>query len=254
MNVLWLCSGCAEQESGATSVLRDAASSLGCKLTECTEPDMTLELPFWLSPLHQQLNAGLAVAMIRSLEAHGHLPPDASWVSAVHTARLPARFEIFRPGALNGSQLIVDVAHNEPAVAALVLAVSRAFPVGPLAVIFGANHDKDLPALIRQVSQLRLQRVVAVSSGHPKACSPSEIVAAASTMSETRHAQWDAAESMSEALSVSARAVGSDGVVLCCGSVFVAAALREELAAKQPDCFPQDDWVFEQAGEPPLLM
>ena len=158
------------------------------------------------------------------------------------------------PTLRNVSQLIIDVAHNEPAVAALVSSVSAVFADEPIVVIFGANGDKDLLGLIRQVSRLRLHRVVAVTSNHPKACSPSEIVAAAGSVAETGGVPWEAAGSMAEALGISARSAGSGGHVLCCGSVFVAAALREELAASQPGCFPEGDWAYEQSGEPPLLM
>ena len=44
------------------------------------------------------------------------------------------------------------------------------------------------------------------------------------------------------------------GTVLCFGSVFVAAAMREALAKIEPALFQEDDWVFEGAKEPPLVM
>ena len=47
---------------------------------------------------------------------------------------------------------------------------------------------------------------------------------------------------------------GGSGVVLCCGSVFVAADMRSMLAKAQPDLFQADDWAFQEAAEPPLLM
>ena len=44
------------------------------------------------------------------------------------------------------------------------------------------------------------------------------------------------------------------GLVVCCGSVFVAADMRQALAANEPTLFREGDWVFEHAGEPALLM
>ena len=43
-------------------------------------------------------------------------------------------------------------------------------------------------------------------------------------------------------------------LVVCCGSVFVAADMRAEVARAEPALFPPTDWVFEEGGEPPLLM
>ena len=49
-------------------------------------------------------------------------------------------------------------------------------------------------------------------------------------------------------------AAGTPGLVVCCGSVFVAAEMRETLATLRPSHFAPDDWVFERAAEPALLM
>ena len=43
-------------------------------------------------------------------------------------------------------------------------------------------------------------------------------------------------------------------LVLCCGSVFVAADMRAALAEAEAALFPETDWVFEHKGEPHLLM
>ena len=69
--------------------------------------------------------------------------------------------------------------------------------------------------------------------------------------------QWVSASSMLEALEAAARALGTHangGTVLCCGSVFVVADMRAALAKQQPSLFRPDDWAFDEAGEPPLLM
>ena len=69
--------------------------------------------------------------------------------------------------------------------------------------------------------------------------------------------QWVSSSSMLEALEAAARALGTHangGTVLCCGSVFVVADMRAALAKQQPRLFRPDDWAFDEAGEPPLLM
>ena len=54
--------------------------------------------------------------------------------------------------------------------------------------------------------------------------------------------------------STACRSQAFSGTVLCFGSVFVAAAMREALAKIEPALFQEDDWVFEGAKEPPLVM
>ena len=61
-------------------------------------------------------------------------------------------------------------------------------------------------------------------------------------------------EALQQATAALAGDHGQDGRVLCCGSVFVAADMRAMLAREQPQLFATDDWVFDEAGEPALLM
>ena len=169
------------------------------------------------------------------------------------------------------------MAHNEPAVAALLASVSAAFPAARLAVIYGANGDKDVAAMVRLIAQLpRLAQAVAVQSSHPKAVPSGDVVAAAreaaaaataaaaaappppphAPAAATEQVAWCAAASMAEALELAAAPLRGEAgaVVVCCGSVFVAADMRAEVARADPALFPPTDWVFEEGGEPPLLM
>ena len=63
--------------------------------------------------------------------------------------RWPARFEELQPSALGGGRLLLDVAHNEPAIRALVESVCDAYADAKVVVILGANRDKDLAAIVR---------------------------------------------------------------------------------------------------------
>ena len=175
-----------------------------------------------------------------------------------------------------GARLLLDVAHNEPAVAALLASVSAAFPAARLAVIYGANGDKDVRAMVRLIARLpRLAQAVAVQSSHPKAVPSADVVAAAreaaaaaaaaaaaspppphAPAAATEQVAWCAAASMAEALELAAAPLRGEAgaVVVCCGSVFVAADMRAEVARAEPALFPPTDWVFEEGGEPPLLM
>jgi folylpolyglutamate synthase/dihydropteroate synthase len=168
---------------------------------------------------------------------------------------------------LGGAELVVDVAHNEPAVGALLSAAAALLPAAaPRVLIFGANSDKDVAKMLAMVSATpHLVGAVAVCSGHPKAMKAEEISPLANGGGGGGPA-WTAAATMEEALTQAAAALrqaadAADpppqkrmGTVLCFGSVFVAAAMREALAKLEPALFQEDDWVFEGAKEPPLVM
>ena len=61
---------------------------------------------------------------------------------------------------------------------------------------------------------------------------------------------------MYDALEVAAAALRGlpNPIVLCCGSVFVAADMRSALAVRDSTVLRPDDWAFEECNEPPLLM
>jgi len=114
----------------------------------------------------------------------------------------------------------------------------------------------------------RIALGIAVQSSHPKAVPPARLLEAAlevaaeplprahAAAAPPEQVAWCAAASMAEALELAAAPLqGETGaVVVCCGSVFVAADMRAEVARAEPALFAPTDWVFEEGGKPPLLM
>ena len=226
-------------------------------------------LPMWLTPIHQQHNAAMAMAMMHSLSDNGHLEPSASllkaWRHARDTVPWPCRFEVLKPAVLEdtNASLLLDVAHNEPAVGALLSSIDVKFPSSPFVLIFGANGDKDVKTIMKMLRVMpRLVMGIAVQSSHPKALPAQQVLESdGDEMTDVSDgdgstAQWETANSMWEAVEKAAMALqgSAPGLVVCCGSVFVAADMRQALAANEPTLFREGDWVFEHAGEPALLM
>ena len=286
------------QHEDALPVITNAATQQGAPLVVVESPIADgATLPFWLSPRHQQHNAAMARAMLGSLYERGHLAgggapmrsraaAEAAWTLAIDALVWPCRFEVF--GGLEGASptvsLMVDVAHNEPAIEALLASVTAAWPDTPCALIFGANFDKDVQSIVAKIRGLpNLVLGVAVQSSHPKAVPTKQILDAVTTAAATgtgtgtgtgagttgtgagtgagtggaSAAPWLEAASMGDALARAIVAVDAPtrgGLVVCCGSVFVAADMREVLAEKQPSLFAHGDWVFDAAAEPALLM
>ena len=173
------------QHPEALPVLENTARQVGTTL-EIAESrlDEEVGLPFWLSPRHQRHNAALAFAMMWSLYDQGKLPglqveegtkgagwsAAAAWRAARDELHWPCRFEVFDGAKVFGddkSTLVLDVAHNQPAVEALLNAAQVAWPGARVAVIFGANKDKDVKKICVALAKLpTLALLVAVQSSH----------------------------------------------------------------------------------------
>jgi dihydrofolate synthase/folylpolyglutamate synthase len=248
------------QEEEAAAVLRAAAAAAGTQLTLGEALPAAGPLPPWLAPPHQAHNAALATALVRSVAALGLLVDDAAACArALAAARWPARFELLQPSLLRGIPLLLDVAHNQPAIRALVQSVADAFDGAKLVVILGANRDKDLAAIIRETLAIgsRLAAIVAVESSHPKSTPAADVAQIGRAAAGEAKPPWLVASSMLDALGLAVEALGAEGhsasLVVCCGSVFVAAEMRQALARAEPALLGKDDWAHEDP-EPQLVM
>lgn len=92
------------------------ASEVGTSLVSVeAEEGEAAHLPFWLSPRHQQHNAAMALAIMESLAADGHLErAKAAWCTARDTTLWPARFEVLRPSPLLEGQRLVRATPYDP--------------------------------------------------------------------------------------------------------------------------------------------
>jgi dihydrofolate synthase/folylpolyglutamate synthase len=98
---------------------------------------------------NQLLNASGAIAALIALK--DRLPINAQAVrSGLALVELPGRFQIV-PGQ---PALVLDVAHNPQAVAALALNLDAMGFFPRTHAVFGAMHDKDIPSLLARIVPL----------------------------------------------------------------------------------------------------
>jgi dihydrofolate synthase/folylpolyglutamate synthase len=209
---------------------------------------------------HQRANAALACALLQVAAGRG-LPVTAEHVrTGLRNVRWPGRLEVVGERPL----VIVDGAHN-PAAAH---AVARALPglldaVGVAAaalhrgvdvlgtvgvpvpgmigrrrvqLVFAAMGDKDHEGMLRELLPLAAAvHFCAVDS--PRAAEPQGLKDVAGRLGVESSA-LAVYGSVAAALEGARRAAGVDGVVVCCGSLYlvgeVQAALRGRLAARMP--------------------
>lgn len=158
---------------------------------------------------HQRTNAALACAL---LEASGLCEPRHA-EEGLRTARWPGRLERF-------GDVYVDGAHNPHAARALAHALPPLLAGRPLRLVFGALHDKDAGAMLRELAPLA-GSVHYCAPDSPRAQPPEDLARLyPGAVHGSVRAALDAARAES-------------GVVVCCGSLYLAAEARALLLGEQ---------------------
>ena len=167
---------------------------------------------------HFQLeNLATAVAAVETFGQAAGLPiPDAAFTRGLAEACWPGRFHVVCRQPI----VIVDGAHNPDAARSLKATLRQTRFTGPVALVAGFCDDKDIVAFMRILAS-RVRRGWAVTT--PSA----RTRPAAETAEAMRHAGMaaDAAANLAEALTAAeAWAEAEQGLVVVCGSLFLAGA------------------------------
>jgi dihydrofolate synthase/folylpolyglutamate synthase len=163
----------------------------------------------------QPQNAALAVAAAHALE---DATPEAVR-AGVAAAVWPGRLQRL------GRRLLVDGAHNPEGMRHLVASVRALLGDERPAVVFGIMADKDVDDILRELSRLRPRLVVftrAASAGD-RGLKPTALRARWQALGAVSPA-YEEDEAM-VALTVAREAVGEEGWVLVCGSLYLVGEL-----------------------------
>ncbi|TWT72009.1 bifunctional folylpolyglutamate synthase/dihydrofolate synthase [Crateriforma conspicua] len=201
-------------------------------------PPAKLEFHLGVEGMHQAGNAALAAKSLQILAGGPLTPGDESagrqlpsldiqrCVRAWDSINLPGRIERF--GLRDGPMLIIDTAHNEDSITALVTTLEHRF--GPSAhgrrhmvIVFGTSRDKDAGLMLRVLSRLTDRLVLTRFQDNPRYL-PLDQLAGAVPPQSFRDVQ--SSESSQDAVALARRAAGPDGVVVVCGSFFLADEIR----------------------------
>jgi len=171
---------------------------------------------------HQDANAALAVAAVDALNAAGLTIPERAVHHGLRTVVWPARIECVQREPF---AVVVDSAHNVPSAEALVTTLREAFPTAsPRIAVFAVSNDKQYREMLAILGAYFTHLELTIYTYNARSV-PAQ--ALAETLDEvvpgrscTMHAQpiaaWQAAR---------VRAAGG-GLVVICGSVFLAGELR----------------------------
>lgn len=168
-----------------------------------------------LAGRHQVYNALSVIETIGLLRQKGISVTEEQLAAGLEKASFPARFEVVSENPL----VILDGAHNPGGAKALAEAMKLIR--GRKAAIVGMLKDKEYEALLREIGP-QCEKLIAVEVKSPRALDKE-------TLCETAKGHCPdcvTAESYEEALRLAADAVGKEGTVLICGSLYLAAEIR----------------------------
>ena len=194
-------------------------------------------------------NARIATAAVKLLqESHPDLfdnNNDTHLDDAIRqgtSQRPPCRFECVE---CDGVSVILDVAHNPPAMDYLVRKLHATFPDKKFRMVVGMSSDKDLKLCGESVLKAvdgDATRIHFVEAAHPRAAKLEAILEATSSLSlEGAHYDLDDRSITTQILDAMKRLKNSsssndddDEILVVCGSVFLMAEAREALGFDEP--------------------
>jgi dihydrofolate synthase / folylpolyglutamate synthase len=170
--------------------------------------EVTANVP--LRGAFQIANAGLAVATAAAMSECG-IPLDIGAVQrGLETVEWPARLQ-WLPGEPG---MLIDGAHNPAAMAAIVPAVRELVGERPLVALVGCMMDKDVAGILAELRPLEPIPVF-TQAGTPRATPAMELA-------RTWGPGARAITALPDALVAARLLAGRDGVVLVCGSLYLA--------------------------------
>jgi dihydrofolate synthase/folylpolyglutamate synthase len=173
-----------------------------------------------LAGRHQAVNAALATAaadLIDSLGRHAVRGMDVR--RGLQSVRWPLRIEVLARSPL----LIVDAAHNEASIAALLETLAP-LSVQRRILLFAASRDKDVRAMLALVAAACDDLILTRFLGNPRSVALADLVR---LLPESPRARVHQAETPAAALALG-RSLAAPADLLCAsGSLFLAAEVRE---------------------------
>lgn len=168
---------------------------------------------------HQAVNAMTAILIAEQLKAIGWKIDKTAVEEGLSKTVWPGRLQLIElPGM--SAKLLADGAHNVDGVRALKSFIAEHCPGVPITLIFGSLNDKAV-ADMAEVIFPTAEKVILTKADNARATEPAEIV------EQTKQIRQDAVctDSLAEALSLAVRLTPANGLILVCGSLYLAGEL-----------------------------
>lgn len=169
---------------------------------------------------HQVDNAALAIEIYCQLaEELGYTISESHIRSALAKAHWSGRFEVLKETPL----VIIDGAHNEPAIDVLVKNCQERFPDKAVTVLFGALKTKDVSRMLGRLAEIKNSQLYVTGFDFPKALTVADYKAL--NVSVPIHP----VESWQETMPQLIAGTSDQGVLLITGSLYFISQVRDYL-------------------------
>ncbi|MEH7495059.1 bifunctional folylpolyglutamate synthase/dihydrofolate synthase [Neobacillus niacini] len=160
--------------------------------------------------LHQTENAALAVMAAQSINHHEEFSISENEIRAgLKNAYWPGRFEILSKSPL----VIIDGAHNDEGISALVHELSNRYSNNTIHIVFAALKDKKLDQMIAKLDQFA-DEISFVSFDFPRAADAIDLFSLSHSKNKSIGENWDSH------LAKSIQRLQPDSVLVVTGSLY----------------------------------
>lgn len=203
----------------------EASPDLGPHRRVCVASSRTgfehLAVP--LAGEHQAHNCGLALAILDRLRDRGFQTPEPAVARGLARTRVPGRMEL----AWTKPRILLDVAHNEDSIQALIKAIGGHVPYDSMVMIFGCSADKDLDGMLAKIALGADKVIFTRAANSPRAADPKELQRRFTAISGK---MTQVAENLTDALNLAARAVSRGDIICVTGSFYIVGEAKQHLA------------------------
>jgi dihydrofolate synthase/folylpolyglutamate synthase len=175
----------------------------------------------------QAENLLTVLKIVEALAGLGFPLDKAAVYRGLNSVVWPARFERL---AWRGGVVVCDCAHTDDSCRSLVRTFREVYPGREAVVVFGVSDDKDAAKLARALAPLG-GRFVVTSADHPRARRFTDFEARQLFPGKA----VEVAAGGGPALEAARRHARAGGIIVVCGSVFLAAGAREHIL-KEAEC------------------
>lgn len=180
---------------------------------------------------HQADNAAIAVATWDKLKELGWNLSDQALAESLASTQVPARLEVLS----NSPYWILDTAHNEASMDALVDTIETFFPKQPKSVIFACSKDKKASEMLDRLTKFADRIILTQYQSNPRFTSVEKLVSIAQRSASTSGCEIRCAGDLKEALGLSQEPFASgqqpkNAVHIITGSFFIASEAKSHFA------------------------
>ena len=184
----------------------------------CCGQRENLHLP--LLGVHQLKNAAVVLSVMDALREKGWAISEENIRQGLSCVTWPGRFEVVGKEPL----FIIDGGHNPQCIEALVQNIRDYLPGRRVIALTGVLADKDYGEMFRPVTGL-VQEYVCVTPPNPRKLEAAELA----HHLQSTGARATACQSVADGVHLAKTLAGTDGVVLCFGSLYTIGAIRDAL-------------------------